>query len=238
MNLNLIDIGKLQESLFAKLDIFIKEGVSLFDIDDFVESFFIEKFIIPIESTQPVTINLNNVVYHGRPTGVKLKNGDIVTIDICFNWNKENIDGAKTYIIGEVEANVKELLDVSRGAINAVVGIIDIGTSVKDVISCLSDYIGIRGYYLFPSGLGHGIGLSLHERPFMSLNDFSDFNYLFKIGDLFTIEPIVMLFKEDVVQNVIGEGIVGLDNLSSQFEITIYIRGKGDIIILNNALIN
>ena len=86
--------------------------------------------------------------------------------------------------------------------------------------------------------MGHVIGSTLHEKPLLSLNDFTDFNYIFKVGDCFTIEPIVMLFKEDVFQNVIGEGVISIDNLSSQFEITLYIREKGDVKILNKALIN
>lgn len=238
MIINLINIGKLQEALFCKLDTFVTEGVSLFDIDDFVQSYFIKNNCVQIENTQSVTINLNNIVYHGKPAGIKFKNGDIVTIDICFIWNEEKIDGAKTYTIGEVESGVEDLLYVSKSAVKAVVGIIDVGASVKEIIGFLSDYISIRGYYLFPSGLGHGIGRRLHERPFLTFNDFTDFNYLFKEGDLFTIEPIIMMFKEDVIENVIGEGIIGIGNLSSQFEITIYIKGKGDILILNNALIN
>ena len=100
------------------------------------------------------------------------------------------------------------------------------------------EYIDERGFYLYPDGMGHGIGEELHMRPFISLTDYTDFNYLFKPGDIFTLEPIVFLYKDSVSENILGEGLIESGNCSSQFEITIYIDLLGDVVVLNRALIN
>lgn len=234
---DLLFAGNLNELYFAELDLILKEGTSLNDISDFTQVFFESNNISQIKNTIPLTLNVNNVVFHGRPGSRLLKTGDLITVDVCFESGKAKIDGAKSYIIGDASFKIKELLDVSRNALEEVVKIIDEGVRVSHIVGFLSDYISLRGFYLFPGGIGHGIGNELHESPFFSLTDLKDFSYILKVGDIFTLEPIVMLYKEKVETNFLGEGIADESNISSQFEVTICIRGKGDIVVLNKALI-
>lgn len=213
-------------------------GVSFSDIFDFIQEFFDQYGLRAIDYTIPVTINLNNVVYHGVPGEGFLKGGDVVTVDVCFSFDGVKIDGASTFIIGDIPDLVRELVSVSKAVVVEVSRIVDVGVSVKAILRYLSDYISNRGFYLLPHGMGHGIGAALHEVPFLSLNDFSDFNYIFKKGDVFTIEPIVLLHQDDIHENLIGEGVVDSENISSQFEITLFIEDIGIVHILNAALLN
>jgi len=238
LKVELLRIGRLQELLFKKIESLIFPGTLFSEIYDTVQTFFDDYCIKEIINTIPVTINVNNVVYHGVPGEGSLSNGDVVTIDICFSVYGRKIDGASTYIIGDVKDRISELVLVSRNAVLKSAEIVNIGISVKDIIKFLSDYISEQGFYLLPCGMGHGVGEMLHEKPLISLSDFSDFHYTFKKGDVFTIEPIVLLYKEEIRENLIGEGLISSGNISSQFEITLYIEDKGKVHILNVALLN
>ncbi|QEN05889.1 methionyl aminopeptidase [Thiospirochaeta perfilievii] len=230
--------GKTHETLFYNLEPLVVPGVTLIFIYNFCMDFFKSKSLNIIPDTIPVTINTNNIVYHGQNLDRVLIQGDIVTIDVCFRLGDGSVDGAKTFIVGNCSDRVRDLVDVSRDVIKEAVNRIRPGVKVNEVVSFISDYISIRGFYLLPDGIGHGIGESLHVSPFISLNDFTDFNYVFKVGDLFTLEPVVLMFKEVITESDSGEGIADITNFSSQFEITIYIDKYGSIVILNKALLN
>ena len=72
----------------------------------------------------------------------------------------------------------------------------------------------------------------------MSLTNYIDFDYVFKIGDIFTIEPIIFDYPDDVYVNKLNEGVISEGNISSQIEITIYIEKKGGVHILNSGVLN
>ncbi|MGL1894037.1 MAG: M24 family metallopeptidase [Spirochaetaceae bacterium] len=238
MDPKLFDIGELQERLFDELNKLVIPNKNILFLSDFVDDFFEKNSIFVIPETIPLTININNIVYHGQPTDYILLSGDIISIDICFCWEGVKIDGAKTFIVGEGSLKYKNLISTNKEALKQVLKIIDVGTSVKDILLFLNEYIGLRGYYLFPDGLGHGIGKGLHESPILSLSNLTDFKYKFKKEDFFTIEPIIFLFKDEVYQNSIGEGVISESNVSSQFEISIYIKEQGEVEILNIGLLN
>jgi methionyl aminopeptidase len=231
-------IGLLQESLFSELLEVLKPRVVLYEINDYVLDYFDKNNIDVIPETSPLTINVNNIVYHGQPSSYILKEGDLVTIDICFLWNKKIIDGAKTFAIGCISSNLERLIKINRESISQCLDIIDVGIPLKKILKKLSDFVLDSGFYLYPCGMGHGIGDKLHVRPFLSLTDYSDFDYIFKKGDIFTIEPVIFLHEDEVVENILGEGEIGVNNISSQFEVSIHIRDKGSVEILNIGLLN
>lgn len=235
---NLVYAGTMQEDIFHQLKNIIHPGVTTLEIYDFVFDCFEKNDFEVIDNSHPITININNTVYHGVPGSSVLNEGDVVTVDICFMYKKGILDGAFTYAVGSVSEAILDLIQVNKNAINSVLDIIESGIYVKDIVKFLSDFVASHGFYLLPHGMGHGIGHNLHDPPFISLNDFTDFNYKFKVGDIFTLEPILLLKKDNVFENNIGEGIVAKDNVSSQFEITIIINDLNSAYVFNKALIN
>lgn len=229
--------GKLHEELFSKIDLIISAGCKVYKVIDLAEDYFVKNKLKRIHASESITININSTVYHGVDTGLTLESGDVLTVDICFICNGVIIDGAKTYTVGIVDRRVSELIDVNREVIAKVLEIVEPGVKVCDLLKFISDYVSIRGFYLFPEGLGHGIGKNLHEPPYLSLTDLDYLEYEFVIGDVFTIEPILFLEPEDVKVNVLGEGIISEGNYSSQFEVTICIDINGDVEVLNRGLL-
>lgn len=232
-----LEAGQLHVELFNEIDDLISPGESIYTIVDYINEFLYEKGAFDIPDARKVTININNVIYHGVPGDVELKEGDVLTVDICFIYKGVLIDGAKTYTVGNCSEVIEKLIKVSKESVKEVLSILKAGISVVNVLKFLNDYVLLRGYYLFKEGVGHGVGSSLHQSPFLSLSDFSDSNYIFKPGDKFTIEPIIMLYEDEVYENIIGEGIISENNLSSQFEVTIIIDQTGKPIVLNDALL-
>lgn len=232
-----LEAGHVHEQLFYEIDSLIFSGQSVYSIVDYAEDFLQIRGAFEIPETKRVTVNLNNVIYHGLPGDIELRDGDIVTVDICFMYKGVIIDGAKTYAVGDCSVIVYEMIDVSRESVKKAVDFVKAGVSVIDVVKFINDYILLRGFFMFRDGAGHGIGSTLHQGPYLSLNNLSDSSYIFKPGDKFTIEPIILLYEEDVNENIIGEGLVSSGNRSSQFEITLIIDEKGEPIVLNSALL-
>lgn len=226
----------LYEKLFDDIDKIVDVGLNIDEIYRLVDDYFTYHHITVIPDTLPVTININHIVYHDTPKGVVLKNGDILTIDICFDLRGILMDGAVTFVVGE--DNPKEaLVSFNKKMLQNVMCNIGEGTVIKEILKSISDMVALQGYYLIPDGLGHGVGNSLHESPFLSLNDFTDFNYSLKSGDRFTLEPIILSKKESVYENSFGVGYVSSNNFSSQFEVTLQIDDNGELEVLNEALI-
>lgn len=231
---NLLEIGRIQEKLYREIDGLIVEGVKLSTISNkIIECYSIYNLEI-IEDTEPVTINKNNIVYHNTDFSDSLKTNDIVTIDTCFKYCGDVVDGAKTYCLGDKH---KELLNVSKEVVISAAKIVQEGVKVSSLLNHISDYIAVRGYYLFPEGIGHGIGNNLHKHPYLSLKYYDDYSYTFKKGDYFTIEPIVFLFKDSVKEGDCNQGIISANNASSQFEVSIFIDNNGLVKIINGGLL-
>ena len=112
-----------------------------------------------------ICTSVNEQVVHGIPGGYKLKDGDIISVDVGAILNGYHGDAARTILIGNVKDEVKQLVEVTRecffrGMEQAVAGnhIADIGAAVEQ---CAHDH----GYGVVRELVGHGIGTSMHEPP-------------------------------------------------------------------------
>lgn len=231
------DVGLLQEELFERIDRVVEVGLNVDEVYDLTNQFFTLKDISVIPGTIPVTINVNEVVYHDMPKGLILESGDVLTVDICFSLDGELIDGAVTYLVGVRGDGVGDMIRFNKSLLKDVIANIQEGTVVKEILRDISDRVAMQGYHLVSDGMGHGVGSALHESPFLSLNDFSDFNYVLKRDDKFTLEPILLYHKDDLVESEDGVGYISKTNCSSQFEVTIVIGEKGEAVVLNKALL-
>lgn len=229
--------GSIQDELFRRLEKLIVPGESIYHIIDFIDNFLSMDEVYSIPGSTKTTININNIVYHGLPGEKFLEHDDIITIDVCFKYKTAIIDGAKTFLVGKCSENKKRVVKINRDLVLEALGVIKAGVSVFEIVRFFNDYVLVNGLYLFKDGAGHGIGSELHQRPYISLSDMSDGEYLFKPGDKFTIEPIVLFKEEEVETNIIGEGYISSENFSSQFEITIILDECGEPVVLNPGLL-
>lgn len=231
----IIELGEIQELIFDSINNLIFDGLKIVDISNVVNDNFKKWSLEVIPETLPLTININSIVYHNSNFNQSLIKEDLVTIDICFMKNGYIIDGAKTF---EVETNNhSHFLDVARSSIYRALELIKKGERVGKILEALSTYIALNNYYLYPEGIGHGIGTNLHSKPYLSLTHYEEFKRVFKPGDVFTLEPILLLEKDKVIENSLGVGETSKNTLSAQFEVTVVIDEKGNPIVINEGLL-
>jgi len=184
-----------------------------------------------------ICTSVNEQVVHGIPGGYKLKDGDIISVDVGAILNGYHGDAARTILIGNVKDEVKQLVEVTRGCFfrgmeQAVAGnhIADIGAAVEQ---CAHDH----GYGVVRELVGHGIGTSMHEPP--EVPNFVDKRHgrgprLYP-GMTIAIEPMITLGTADVVVLKDGWTVVTRDaKPAAHYENTVAItaNGKPEILTL------
>jgi len=127
---------------------------------------------------------------HGKPSIKKINEGELITIDMGANYHNYNSDITRTIIMGKENQKQKEIFSIVLEAQKAALDFLKPGVKCKEVDSVARDIIAKKGYgEFFGHGLGHGVGLDIHELPRVS---FSDDTVLLP-GMVITIEPGIYL---------------------------------------------
>ncbi len=114
-----------------------------------------------------ICVSINNEIVHGIPGRRKLKEGDIVSIDYGVIYNGFQADAAMTTGVGKISTEAKELIDVTRGALEAGIKAAYAGAKLGDISYAIQDYVELQrtGYSVVREYTGHGIGRDMHEEP-------------------------------------------------------------------------
>ncbi|RAZ52071.1 type I methionyl aminopeptidase [Campylobacter hyointestinalis] len=178
---------------------FIKPGLSLLEIDKVCEDMIINAGAKPAFKglygfPTAACISVNEVVIHGIPNEYKLKEGDIVSIDIGSNLKGYFGDSARTYPVGNISKSDEDLIACSKDALYFAIDYIKVGMHFKEVSSAVEEFIINRGFVPLRGFCGHGIGRKPHEEPEIP-------NYLegttpkagpkIRNGMVFCIEPMI-----------------------------------------------
>ena len=127
---------------------------------------------------------------HGKPSEKKIVEGELIIIDVGANYHNYNSDITRTIIIGKENEKQKEIFSIVSEAQKKALEFLKPGVKCKEVDSVARDIIVKKGYgEYFGHGLGHGVGLDIHELPRVS---FSDDTVLLP-GMVVTIEPGIYL---------------------------------------------
>jgi len=176
----------------------ITVGMTLKEIDNMGENYLRSLGAIPSFKglygfSGSVCTSLNEAIIHGIPTDIKIKNGDILGLDIGSKLDGYYGDAAITMPIGEISVEDKELIDCSKDALYHAINSIRVGMRFKELSKILEDFIIGRGFVPLRDFCGHGIGSKPHEEPNIP-------NYLegkvnqgpkIKNGMVFCLEPMV-----------------------------------------------
>lgn len=110
-------------------------------------------------------VSVNDEVIHGIPGGRKLKNGDIVSIDVGAMKNGFHGDCAATFTVGECSEEAKRLIEVTRQSFFEGIKFARSGNRLRDISHAIQTYAESFGYSVVREYVGHGIGTKLHESP-------------------------------------------------------------------------
>ena len=177
-------------------------------------------------------ISVNDVVIHGIPGNRKIREGDIVSIDVGAFYNGFHGDNAATFGAGKVSAEAQALMDATRESLYEGIQMATAGNRVGDIGAAVQRYVEMRGYSVVRQFVGHGVGTNLHEDP--SVPNFGTPGRGPKLlpGMTLAIEPMVNAGTHEV--SILGDGwttVTKDGRLSAHFEHTIAITPGGPVIM-------
>lgn len=181
-------------------------------------------------------VSINEQVVHGIPGPRKLKEGDIVSLDVGANLNGYYGDAAITLAIGKVNGVVRRLLEVTERALSIAIEKARPGNRLSDISHAVQRWVESQGFSVVRDFVGHGIGRSLHEDP--QIPNFGSPNQGPRLekGMVFALEPMVNEGTYEV--RVLSDGwtVVTADGKpSAHFEHTIAVTdGEAEILSVYN----
>lgn len=136
-------------------------------------------------------ISVNDVIVHGIPKDVPLKEGDIVGIDCGVLYKGYYGDAARTFAVGTIDAEAQRLLEVTEEALRRAVAQVRPGGRLSDIGHAVQRYAESQGFSVVREFSGHGIGTSLHEDPQIPNYGSPGKGPKLKPGMVLAIEPMV-----------------------------------------------
>ena len=166
---------------------------------------------------------------HGLPLKEKVfKEGDIVSVDVGAVYQGLYGDAAVTYIVGETDERGKELVRVTREALEKAIKMIKPGIRLGDVSHCIQETVESAGFNVIRDYVGHGVGRELHEDPQIPNYGTPGTGVILRKGMTLAIEPMVSEGDWRVVVKEDGWTAVTVDgSRCAHFEHTILITENG-----------
>lgn len=178
-------------------------------------------------------ISVNNKVIHGIPSAKeKLKEGDIVSIDVGAYFNGFHGDCAYTVPCGDISDDAKRLLCTTQESLYEGIKKALAGNRVGDIGSAVQQYVEARGYSVVREFTGHGVGSNLHEDPSIPNYGKAGRGTRLLPGMTIAIEPMVNAGTKDIIILPDQWTVVTADGkLSAHFEHSIAITSDGPVIL-------
>lgn len=217
----------------------IREGMATSEIDHMVYAFTTDHGAIPAPFNyegfpKSVCTSINDVVCHGIPSPTEyLHSGDIVNVDVSTIYNGYFSDASRMFMIGEVSAEMKRLVQVARECRDIGVEMAKPWTRLGDVGAAIQRHAESNGYSVVRDLCGHGVGLKFHEEPDVEHFGKPNTGMMIVPGMTFTIEPMINMGTYEVfIDEADGWTVCTDDGLpSAQWESMILITEDGNEIL-------
>ena len=215
----------------------IKPGITTLALDKIAEEFIIDNGGVPAFKgyggfPNTLCMSPNEQVVHGIPNDKFLVNGEILSVDCGVVMNGYYGDSAFTYEVGEVDAEKKQLLKVTKESLYKGIEQAVAGNRIGDIGYAVQQHAESFGYGVVRELVGHGLGKNLHESPEVPNHGRRGRGVMLKEGLIIAIEPMINLGTKRILQHNDGWTITTIDNKpSAHFEHTIVVRkGKAEIL--------
>ena len=227
--------GRLLASVFHALDKEIQAGMTTMEVNDFVDAYITDTLQArPASKGQygyeyVLNSSVNEVVCHGVPSvAKKLREGDIVNVDITLEKNGFIADSSKMYCIGKVSPIAKKLVDTTYEAMWKGIETVKPGATLGDIGHVIQSHVEKEGFSVVRDYCGHGIGREMHEEPQVVHYGRKGTGMHLVPGMTFTIEPMINQGTYKTKQKKDGWTVVTRDKkLSAQWEHTILVTETG-----------
>ena len=178
-----------------------------------------------------ICTSVNDVVVHGVPNAYKLKQGDIVKLDLGLKYRGFYTDTAITVGIGKVSDEAKRLMAVTEDALILAIDECQAGNTVGDIGFAINAYVRKHGMHVAKGLTGHGIGQRLHEDPVVYNEGKPGMGARLEPGMVIAIEPMVTS-GSGAVKELADESFATKEGaLAAHFEHTVAITEAGPMIL-------
>ncbi len=226
--------GSILADTFDYLKVHTRAGISTKELDKLAESFIRSHGGIPTCKGYEgfpgaICISVNDTLLHGIPSkSIILKDGDIVSYDICVTYEGYIADACRTFPVGEISSEAKRLLDTTKKCFFEAVKLVKPGVHLGDISQKIYETGTSEGYTLTRDYGGHGVGREMHEDPFVLNYGEKGTGPILKKGMVIAIEPMLNEGKVELYTLDDGWTVKTLDGkLSCHYENTIAITDDG-----------
>lgn len=183
-----------------------------------------------------ICTSVNHVICHGIPSDKKLKNGDIINIDITVIKDGYHGDTSKMFIVGEPTILAERLIRITQECLYKALNIVKPGVKLGDIGHVIQQHAESHNYSIVREYCGHGIGKEFHEEPQVLHYGNPGSGEIIHAGMCFTIEPMVNAGKRHSKLLKDEWTVVTKDrSLSAQWEHTLLVTDDGcEILTLRN----
>ena len=179
-----------------------------------------------------ICTSINEGVVHGIPSDRKLRDGDIVSIDVGVKFRDHYADGAITVGVGVIGETARRLIEVTREALYIGIENARAGSHLTDLSHAIQQFVESHGFSVVRALVGHGIGTEIHEEPEIPNFGKPGMGPVLEPGMILAIEPMVNAGTFEVETLDDGWSIVTRDRkLSAHFEHTVAVTKRGPEIL-------
>lgn len=212
---------------------YLKPGITTKKIDELARDFIISKGATPScyhyqGYPANICISINEEVVHGIASSRKLKEGDIISLDICACYKGYHGDSAWTYPVGKISKEKEQLLEDTEQALYEGLKEVKPGNHIGDIGYAIYQYATSHNLGVVKELCGHGVGNNLHEEPDIPNYGNKKEGPVLKEGMVIAVEPMLNLGTANVYILDDNWTIVTADNKpSAHFEHTVLVTKEG-----------
>ena len=226
--------GRLAGEVLQMIKPHVKVGVTTDELDKICHDYIVnEQNAIPAPLNyhgfpKSICTSVNHQVCHGIPSEKKLKNGDIVNIDITVIKDDFHGDTSKMFFVGEANIKGKLVTQIAHECLIKGIELVKPGARLGDIGHAIQTHAEKNRHSVVREYCGHGIGRGFHEDPQVLHYGKAGTGMVLETGMTFTIEPMINAGKRDVKLLKDNWTVVTKDHSpSAQWEHTILVTDTG-----------
>jgi methionyl aminopeptidase len=231
--------GRLAGEVLDYITPFVQAGITTEELDKLCHDYMVkEQGCIPaplnyapsghMPYPKSICTSINHQVCHGIPGDKKLKNGDIINLDVTPIKDGWHGDTSRMFYVGEPSIQARRLCEATYEAMWRGIRMVKAGACLGDIGHAIQTFVEGMGYSVVREFCGHGIGSRFHEEPQVLHYGRAGTGAKLEAGMIFTIEPMVNAGKSGIKQLSDGWTVVTKDHsLSAQWEHTVLVTPTG-----------
>ncbi|MDZ7751047.1 MAG: type I methionyl aminopeptidase [Gammaproteobacteria bacterium] len=234
--------GRLAAEVLEMIGPHVVPGVTTGELDRLCHDYIVdEQQAIPAPLNyrgfpKSICTSVNHQVCHGIPGDKRLKNGDVVNIDVTVIKDGFHGDTSKMFFVGEPSVMARRLTTVCKECLEMGIDLVRPGTTLGDIGHAIQSHAERHNYSVVREYCGHGIGRKFHEDPQVLHYGNPGTGMVLQAGMTFTIEPMINAGKRHVKLLKDNWTVVTKDHgLSVQWEHTILVTGDGHEVLTRRS---